>query len=354
MTSQITPLYSTPDGTVFDEDDALRVYLEEVNAALKFAPDVLSINAEAHAKDLWHDAAYFSDTDRQSALRVQKEVAWWALLLGRKYACEAKLKMKLKSCDYTTTLKMNRCVEQANMEILMHTSMSPERLCDTGFYIKTKDDKVHRVQVGTLYVATQYCPGGKRELQFQVKPAEYRLPFWINIPEAAELFKQFTCNLDRPALERVAKTYVDSKGVEKTTTYWGLFGGSYHYTKHLLECATDEKGKLIPFELFCDRWIHVEGKRKEIHLANPPCFTPDQGSGCSDDPYIASWDHISTEQNRFVEDTPQEQAVKELKALDVWPELTFSREFHSAAEEAIQALELLDDANVPEPISIYP
>jgi len=352
MTSQIVPLYSTPDGTIFDQDDAVRVYLKELNAALKFAPDVFSNNA--HVKDLWHDAAYFLDTDRQMALGMRKEVACWAHLLGRKYACEAKLKMKLKSCDYTTTLKMNRCVEQANMEVLARTSLSPETLCDTGFYIKTKDTKVHRVRVGTLYVATQYYPGGKRVHQFEVKPAEYPLPFWINIPQAAELFRQFTCNLDRPVLERVAKTYVDGNGVEKTTTYWGLFGGSHHYTKHLSKCATDEKGKLIPFELFCDRWIHVEGDQKEVHLVYPPCFGTDQGSGCSNDPYIASWDHISTEQNRFLEDTPQEQAVNEMKVLDVWPDLTFSEKFHSAAEEAIQALELLDNANVPEPISIYP
>lgn len=352
MASQkiITPLYSAPNGTIFDQEDAVRAYLKEVNAALKFAPDT-----ETGAKDRWHDAAYFLDLAKESAQFMQKEVALWAFLLGRKFACEARLKMKLKSCDYITSLKMNRCVEQANIEILTRTSTSPATLQNTGFYIKTRDAKVHHVQVNTLYVATQYYPGGKREHQFEVKPAEYCLPLWINIPQAAELFEKFTSNLDKPVLERIAKTYVDGFGVEKTTTYWGLFGGSYHYTAHLVKCATDEKGTVIPFELFCDRWVYVEGDRKEVRVVHPPCFGTDHGSGCLNDPYTASWDHICTEQNHFKEDTPQERAVDELKALGVWPDLTFSDKFYSAADDAIEALELLDSAaDVPEPISIYP
>ena len=152
---------------------------------------------------------------------------------------------------------MNRCVEQANLETLVSTSTTPTRLHDKGFYVKTKDGQVHHLRVGVLYIATTYAADGKREHHLRVQPAEYRFPLWINIPKAAALFKAFTSNLDKPTLERVAKTMPGDNGI-KSTTYWGVFGGAYHYTKHLLKCATDETtGNVIPFKLFCDRWIEV-------------------------------------------------------------------------------------------------
>ena len=353
MASQTTPLYSMTDGTVISDDDALRMYLKEINAALKYAPDVSSYNADVRARDLWHDTAYFFDADKQLAQCMQNEVSLLAHLIGRKYAVQAKLKMKLPSCSFITALKMNRCVEQANLETLVSTSTTPTRLHDKGFYVKTKDGQVHHLRVGVLYIATTYAADGKREHHLRVQPAEYRFPLWINIPKAAALFKAFTSNLDKPTLERVAKTMPGDNGI-KSTTYWGVFGGAYHYTKHLLKCATDETtGNVIPFKLFCDRWIEVAGERERVHCAHPPCLGMNQGSGCSNDPYIAGWDHLCTEQNQFMQDTPQEQTLNELKFLGVWPRIEEFEEFYSPEDEAIHALDLLGgNPNVPEPFPI--
>lgn len=357
MTSQISPLFATSDGKILDEDDVVRTHLEQINAVLKNAPDISSYVDTLRAKnDIWYETAFFFDNYKQLAAHLQKEIAVMAHLQGRKLACEAKLKLQLKSRDHITHLKMKRCAEQANLRILSRTSTKPFPLSDTGFYIKTKDGQVHHTKTGTLYIGTHYCLQGNRETYFQVKPAKYRLPLWINIPKAVHLFRQFTSNLDKPVLERVAKTYEDNNGLQKKTVYWGIFGGPDHYVRHLTKCATDEKGELIPFGHFCDRWVELEkgGEKREDYIIRPPCFQTNQGSGCLNDPYLSDWDSICTEQNQFMQDTPREQAVDELKALGVWPDLTFSETFHSDAEEALMAALELPDSDVPEPIGIYP
>ena len=353
MASQITPLYSMSDGrTVLDEDDVVRIHLKEINALLDDAPDISYFTATLRANDdIWRDAAFFFDTNKQLAVTMQKEVALMAHLRGRKLACEAKLKMKLKSCDHIMHLKMRRCVEQANLEMLSRTSESPFPLSDTGFYLKTNDGQVHFARTGTVYICKHFEENG--ETRFQVNPAEYRLPLWINIPQAARLFRQFTSNLDTPVLERVAKIYEHMDGLQRKSVYWGIFGGPDHYVAHLTKCATDEKGNLIPFERFCDRWIELDNGRKREYNIHPPCFQTNRGSGCLNDPYLSGWDSICTEQNQYMQDTPREQVVGELKALGVWPDLTFSEKFHSDAEEALMTALQPPRSDVPEPIGIY-
>ena len=127
-----------------------------------------------------------------------------------------------------------------------------------------------------------------------MKPAEYRFPLWINIPDAVYLFKQFTSNLDKPVHERVVKVYEDDNGHQRKTAYWGIFGGPDHYVPYLTKCATDDKGQLVSFDRFCDRWIELEDDRKRQHFIHPPSFQTNRGSGCSSDPYISDWDSICT------------------------------------------------------------
>ena len=152
MTSQMTPLFAMSDGTVVDEDDAVRIYLDQINNLLDKTGTVCTKG------DIWQETAFFFDTNKQLALRLQKEVALLAHLQGRKLACEAKLKLKLKSCDYITYFKMKRCVEQANLHMLSRTSTSPYPLNDTGFYIKTKADGT--TPWPSLYIAINYFSEG--------------------------------------------------------------------------------------------------------------------------------------------------------------------------------------------------